>query len=187
MANIKPYFNGNQYFMSVFKIYKDVRLVGAPPSAIGKFGGDTDNWMWPRHTGDFSVLRIYADANNEPAAYSADNKPYRPATFFKISNKGIQEGDFTMVFGYPGTTNEYLTSYAIEQLQNIENPHKIAIRTAKLNIINDAMESDQICFQSCQCCECLEKVAGRNQRAEKIQYDCLETTAGKRISTMGCR
>ena len=110
MANIKPYFNGNQYFMSVFKIYKDVRLVGAPPSAIGKFGGDTDNWMWPRHTGDFSVLRIYADANNEPAAYSADNKPYRPATFFKISNKGIQEGDFTMVFGYPGTTNEDRTS-----------------------------------------------------------------------------
>ena len=144
MANIKPYFNGNQYFMSVFKIYKDVRLVGAPPSAIGKFGGDTDNWMWPRHTGDFSVLRIYADANNEPAAYSADNKPYRPATFFKISNKGVQEGDFTMVFGYPGTTNEYLTSYAIEQLQNIENPHKIAIRTAKLNIINDAMESDEL-------------------------------------------
>lgn len=100
--------------------------------------------MWPRHTGDFSVLRIYADANNEPAAYSADNKPYRPATFFKISNKGVQEGDFTMVFGYPGTTNEYLTSYAIEQLQNIENPHKIAIRTAKLNIINDAMESDEL-------------------------------------------
>ncbi len=144
MANIKPYFNGNQYFMSVFKIYKDVRLVGAPPSAIGKFGGDTDNWMWPRHTGDFSVLRIYAGPDNEPAAYSPDNKPYQPASFFKISVKGVQEGDFTMVFGYPGTTNEYLTSFAIEQIQNIENPHKIAIRTAKLNIINAAMESDEL-------------------------------------------
>lgn len=143
-ASIKPYFNGNQYFMSVFKIYKDVRLVGAPPSAIGKFGGDTDNWVWPRHTGDFSVLRIYADKNNEPAAYSPDNKPYRPDSFFKISTKGVHEGDFTMVFGYPGTTNEYLTSYAIEQTQNIENPHKIAIRTAKLNVINAAMEADEL-------------------------------------------
>lgn len=144
MANIKPYFNGNQYFMSVFKIYKDVRLVGAPPSAIGKFGGDTDNWMWPRHTGDFSVLRIYADSNNEPAGYAPENKPYKPASFFKISTKGLHEGDFTMVFGYPGTTNEYLTSYAIEQTQNIENPNKIAIRTAKLNVINAAMESDEL-------------------------------------------
>ncbi len=144
MANVKPYFNGNQYFMSVFRIYKDVRLVGAPPSAIGKFGGDTDNWMWPRHTGDFSVLRIYAGENNEPAAYSSKNKPYKPATFFKISARGVNEGDFTMVFGYPGTTTEYLPSYAVEQLQHIENPHKIAIRTAKLNIMNAAMESDEL-------------------------------------------
>ena len=144
MANIKPYFNGNQYFMSVFKIYKDVRLVGAPPSAIGKFGGDTDNWMWPRHTGDFSVLRIYAGQNNEPAAYAPENRPFQPASFFKISTKGVNEGDFTMVFGYPGTTTEYLPSYAIEQLQDIENPAKIAIRTAKLNVIDAAMESDEL-------------------------------------------
>lgn len=143
-ASIKPYFNGNQFFMSVFKIYKDVRLVGAPPSAIGKFGGDTDNWMWPRHTGDFSILRIYADENNEPAEYSASNKPYVPASFFKISTKGIYENDFTMVFGYPGTTAEYLTSFAIQQVAEVENPHKIAIRTAKLNIINVAMESDEL-------------------------------------------
>lgn len=143
-ANIKPYFNGNQYFMSVFKIYKDVRLVGAPPSAVGKFGGDTDNWMWPRHTGDFSVLRIYAGKDNEPASYSPDNQPFKPTSFFKISTKGVNEGDFTMVFGYPGTTKEYLTSYAVEQIQNVENPHKIAIRTAKLNVINDAMESDEL-------------------------------------------
>lgn len=143
-ANIKPYFNGNQFFMSVFRIYKDVRLVGAPPSAIGKFGGDTDNWMWPRHTGDFSVLRIYAGKNNEPAAYSEKNKPYHPSKHFKISMNGVQEGDFTMVFGYPGTTNEYLPSFAVEQIQNIENPHKIAIRTAKLDVINAAMESDEL-------------------------------------------
>lgn len=130
--------------MSVFRIYKDVRLVGAPPSAIGKFGGDTDNWTWPRHTGDFSVLRIYAGENNEPAEYSEKNKPYHPARHFKVSTAGVQEGDFTMVFGYPGTTNEYLTSFAVEQLQNIENPHKIAIRTAKLNVINEAMESDEL-------------------------------------------
>ncbi|MBD9178015.1 MAG: serine protease, partial [Odoribacter splanchnicus] len=143
-ANIKPYFNGNQFFMSVFRIYRDVRLVGAPPSAIGKFGGDTDNWTWPRHTGDFSVLRIYAGENNEPAEYSEKNKPYRPAKHFKVSTAGVKEGDFTMVFGYPGTTNEYLTSFAVAQIQDIENPHKIAIRTAKLNIMNEAMESDEL-------------------------------------------
>ena len=143
-ANIKPYFNGNQYFMCVFKIYRDVRLVGAPNSAIGKFGGDTDNWVWPRHTGDFSVLRIYANEENEPADPSPDNVPYQPNKFFRISARGVQEGDFTMVFGYPGTTKEYLTSYAIEQVAEVENPHKIAIRTAKLNIINAAMESDEL-------------------------------------------
>lgn len=143
-ANIRPYFNGNQYFMSVFKVYRDVRLVGAPPSAIGKFGGDTDNWTWPRHTGDFSVLRIYAGPDNEPAAYSPDNRPYRPDKFFKISTKGIREGDFTMVFGYPGSTEEYLTSYAVRQIQEIENPHRIAIRTAKLNVINAAMAADEL-------------------------------------------
>lgn len=144
MANIKPYFNGNQFFMSVFRIFKDVRLVGAPASAIGKFGGDTDNWMWPRHTGDFSVLRVYADEKNEPAAFSEKNRPYRPSTFFKVSAKGIREGDFTMIFGYPGTTNEYLPSYAIKQLIEIENPHRIAIRTAKLDEMNEAMNRSEL-------------------------------------------
>ena len=141
---VKSFFGGNQYFAFVMEVYTDVRLVGTPPSSIGKFGGDTDNWMWPRHTGDFSVLRIYAGKDNEPAPYSPDNQPYKPATFFKISTKGVHEGDFTMVFGYPGTTKEYLTSYAVEQIQEIENPNKIAIRTAKLNIINAAMESDEL-------------------------------------------
>lgn len=143
-ASIKPYFNGNQFFMSVFRIFKDVRLVGAPPSAVGKFGGDTDNWVWPRHTGDFSVLRIYAGKDNAPAAYSPENEPYRPASHLKVSRKGLYEGDFTMVFGYPGTTVEYLPSYAIEQVSEYENPHKIAIRTAKLDIINEAMNTSEL-------------------------------------------
>ena len=103
-----------------------------------------DNWTWPRHTGDFSVLRIYAGPDNEPAAISDKNVPYKPAKFFKISARGVQEGDFTMVFGYPGTTNEYLTSYAIDQIASVEDPHKIKIRTAKLEVINAAMESDEL-------------------------------------------
>ena len=143
-ANIKPYFNGNQYFMCVFKVFRDVRLVGAPNSAIGKFGGDTDNWVWPRHTGDFSVLRIYAGKDNEPAEVSEHNVPYKPAKSFKISARGMNEGDFTMVFGYPGTTKEYLTSYAIDQIAQVENPNKVKIRTAKLNVINEAMASDEL-------------------------------------------
>ncbi len=143
-ANVKPYFNGNQFFMSVFRIFRDVRLVGAPASAIGKFGGDTDNWMWPRHTGDFSVLRVYAGENNEPAGYSEKNRPYRPAAFFKISARGIKEGDFTMIFGYPGTTREYLPSYAIRQLTEVENPQKVAIRSAKLKVMNEAMERSEL-------------------------------------------
>lgn len=142
-ASIKPYFNGNQYFLSVFKIYRDVRLVGASPSAIGKFGGDTDNWTWPRHTGDFSLLRIYAGADNEPADYSPDNRPYVPDAFLKVSTRGVEEGDFTMVFGYPGTTQEYLPSFAIDQLTQVENPHKVRIRTAKLEVVNEAMASDE--------------------------------------------
>lgn len=143
-ANIKPYFNGNQYYMSVFRIFKDVRLVAAPPAAIGNFGGDTDNWTWPRHTGDFSVLRIYADEHNAPAPYSAQNRPYHPDYFSKISVAGLMDGDFTMVFGYPGTTNEYVTSYAVEQMLETENPHKISIRTAKLNIIKAAMNRSDL-------------------------------------------
>ncbi len=128
-ASVKAFFNGNQYFLSVYEIYKDVRLVGAPPSAIGKFGGDTDNWMWPRHTGDFSIFRIYADKDNKPASYSKENVPMKPKQSFKISLKGVHEGDFTMVFGYPGTTTEYLTSDALDLMTKVDNPHKIKIRT----------------------------------------------------------
>nr|WP_290639521.1 S46 family peptidase [Labilibaculum sp.] len=140
-ASVKAFFNGNQYFLSVYEIFKDVRLVGAPPSAIGKFGGDTDNWMWPRHTGDFSMFRIYADKDNKPASYAKENVPMKPKQSFKISLKGVNEGDFTMVFGYPGTTTEYLTSHALEMMTQVDNPHKIKIRTKKLDIMRADMDA----------------------------------------------
>ncbi len=141
-AIVKPFFHGNQYFLFINEIYKDVRLVGAPPSAIGKFGGDTDNWMWPRHTGDFSVFRIYADKDNKPAEYSVDNVPYKPAKHFTISLKELKEGDFTFVFGYPGSTYEYVPSYHLEMLTEYINPKLIDVRTEKLNIMNKFQESD---------------------------------------------
>ncbi|OQY02712.1 MAG: serine protease [Bacteroidetes bacterium 4572_117] len=141
-TRVKPFFYGNQYFLFVNKVYKDIRLVGAPPSAVGKFGGDTDNWMWPRHTGDFSLFRIYADKNNEPAEYSPENVPYKPKKHFPISLKGVKKGDFTLVFGYPGSTQEYITSYAVKMKMELENPNRIKIRQAKLDIINKYMRSD---------------------------------------------
>jgi hypothetical protein len=133
-AMIRAFYDGNQYLLFVTETFKDVRLVGAPPSSIGKFGSDTDNWVWPRHTGDFSLFRIYADKNNRPAAYSKDNVPYKPKHFFPVSAKGIQENDFTMVMGYPGRTQEYLPSFAVEQIVNDLNPAKIEIRDAALKV-----------------------------------------------------
>lgn len=141
-ASVKPLFYGNQYFLYVYKVYKDVRLVGAPPSAIGKFGGDTDNWMWPRHTGDFSLFRIYADKNNEPAEYSPDNVPFKPKKSFPVSMKGIQPGDFTMVFGNPGTTMQYWPHQAVDVTMNQRDPDRIMLRDKKLDIIGSDMESD---------------------------------------------
>lgn len=138
-AVIKPFYYGNQYFMYVNEVFKDVRLVGAPPSNIGKFGGDTDNWMWPRHTGDFSVFRVYADKDGKPAEYSKDNVPYTPKKHLKINIKGVEEGDFTFVFGYPGTTKQFLTSDAVNYIQNIEDPTRIKLRTARLDVYNRAM------------------------------------------------
>lgn len=141
-TQVKPLFYGNQYFLYVYKTYTDVRLVGAPPSAIGKFGGDTDNWMWPRHTGDFSVFRIYADKNNEPAEYSPDNVPFKPKKFFPISMKGIHPGDFTMVFGNPGSTQQYIPHQEVNIIMNQRDPDRIKIRDTKLQIIGAAMEKD---------------------------------------------
>lgn len=141
-AQVKPLFYGNQYFLYVHKVYRDVRLVGAPPSAIGKFGGDTDNWMWPRHTGDFTLFRIYAGKDNEPAEYSPENVPFQPKKFFSVSIKGVKEGDFTMVFGNPGTTMQYIPSKEVALIMNQRDPDRVKIRDKKLEIIGADMEKD---------------------------------------------
>ena len=135
-ATIKSFFKGNQFYMIVTETFKDIRLVGAPPSNIGKFGGDTDNWMWPRHTGDFSLFRIYVGKNGKPAEYSENNIPYQPKFYFPISLKGIDNNDFTFVFGYPARTNEYLPSYALKLITEIENPQKIKLRQTRLDIFH---------------------------------------------------
>lgn len=139
---IKTFYKGNQFLLFVVETFKDIRLVGAPPSSIGKFGSDTDNWVWPRHTGDFALFRIYADKNNRPAEYSKENVPYKPKHYFPISLKGLKENDFTMIFGYPGTTNEYLPAVAVEQLVEVLNPAKINIREAALKIQDKYMRQD---------------------------------------------
>ncbi|WP_452220650.1 S46 family peptidase [Lacinutrix salivirga] len=144
-TKIKSFYNGNQYFLFVTERFEDIRLVGAPPTSIGKFGSDTDNWVFPRHTGDFAMFRIYADANNRPAKYSKNNKPYTPKHFLPISLDGVEEGDFTMVFGFPGRTNEYLPAVAIEHITKEFNPTNIAIREAALKVIDAKMkESDAV-------------------------------------------
>ena len=140
-ASIKPFFKGNRYFMFVTETFKDVRLVGAPPSSIGKFGSDTDNWMWPRHTGDFSIFRIYADKDNNPAEYSEDNIPYQPNRHLSISTQGVKPGDFTMVYGFPGRTDEYLPAVAVKQITQVLNPAKISIRKTALDIMDKEMRA----------------------------------------------
>jgi hypothetical protein len=142
-ASVEALYYGNQYFLFVFREYTDVRLVGAPPSSIGKFGGETDNWMWPRHTGDFSIFRIYAGADNLPAEYSKDNVPYQPKRFMKISTAGVKEGDFTFVYGCPGSTQEYIHSEAVRYIQDVSDPEKIALRTTRLNIMKKYMSQSQ--------------------------------------------
>lgn len=141
-AEVKAMFDGNQHLLFVYETFRDIRLVGAPPSSIGKFGGDTDNWMWPRHTGDFSVLRVYADKDGNPAEYSEDNVPYKPKHFLPVSIKGIQEGDFAMTLGYPGSTDRYLSSYAIEQAYKYDNPTIVKILGERLEIMKSEMDKD---------------------------------------------
>ncbi|WP_343306419.1 S46 family peptidase [Chitinophaga niabensis] len=140
---IKPFFDGNQYFLFVTETYKDVRLVGAPPSSIGKFGADTDNWVWPRHTGDFSIFRIYAGKDNLPAAYAKDNVPLKPKHFLPISLDGIASNDFTMVFGFPGRTNEYLPSEAMKLTVEGQDPARVQMRDAALKVIDGFMRKDE--------------------------------------------
>lgn len=138
-VRIEPLYYGNQYFMYVNEVFSDVRLVGAPPSNIGKFGGDTDNWMWPRHTGDFSLFRVYVNEKNEPADYSENNRPYKPLKHLTISLKGAEANDFTFVFGYPGTTRQFLTSDAVNETVNITDPARIKLRSKRLDVYNAAM------------------------------------------------
>lgn len=139
---IKSFYHGNEYYMFKYNIFKDVRLVGTPPESIGKFGGDTDNWMWPRHTGDFSMFRVYADKDNKPATYSKDNVPYQPKHHLPVSLSGVSEGDYAMIMGYPGSTDRYLTSYGVEEAVNIEQPLRVKIRRLKLDIMEMGMSAD---------------------------------------------
>jgi hypothetical protein len=140
---VRSFFEGNQYFLFVTETYKDVRLVGAPPASIGNFGKDSDNWMWPRHTGDFSMFRIYAGKDNKPAEYSPENVPYVPKKSLSISLDGMNEGDFTMIFGFPGRTTEYLHSAAVDQIVKVNDPAKIVIREKALSVISGFMRKDE--------------------------------------------
>lgn len=138
-ARVVPFYNNNKYYLVVYNVYRDVRMVFAPPSSVGKFGGDTDNWMWPRHTGDFSVFRVYADANNGPAEYSANNTPYRPKYVAEVSIGGYEETDYAMTIGFPGSTSRYLSSWGVEQRVEDSNKPRIAVREVKQEIWKEAM------------------------------------------------
>lgn len=141
-TDVKSFYGGNEFYLFVYETFTDVRLVGAPPSSVGKYGGDTDNWMWPRHTGDFSLFRVYSGPDGMPADYSQDNVPLKPKHFLPISLDGVKEGDFTMTAGYPGSTDRYLTSFGIEQALELKNPTIVEIRDAKLAALREDMKKD---------------------------------------------
>lgn len=141
-VRMQALFGNSQYIMNVYAVYRDIRMVAAPPFAIGKFGGNTDNYKWPRHTGDFAFLRVYSDNHNRPASYSKNNKAYNPPHFLPVSSKGVREGDFVMIAGYPGSTRQYIPSFALEKIIYGENLHKIAIREEKMNILNNAISEN---------------------------------------------
>ncbi|MFR9504192.1 MAG: S46 family peptidase [Rikenellaceae bacterium] len=148
IVGVTHFFGGNQYFLFVMEQYNDVRLVGTPPTSIGKFGGETDNWMWPRHTGDFSIFRVYADKDNRPASYSPDNVPYQAEKFLKISTAGTEVGDFAMIMGFPGSTQRFMTSFEIDYMLEVTNPQRIAIRGERQDILmEDMMASDKVRIQ----------------------------------------
>ena len=143
-----PFYAGNKYYLIYYKVYSDIRMVAAPPSSVGKFGGETDNWMWPRHTGDFSMFRIYADKNGEPAEYSADNVPLKTPKYLSISIKDLDEGDYAMIMGFPGSTERYLTAGEVRQMMTAQNLAMIDMRTVYLNVLKKYMsESDKIRIQ----------------------------------------
>jgi len=193
-TKVRPFFKGNQYFLFVVERFDDIRLVGAPPTSIGKFGSDTDNWMWPRHTGDFSLFRIYADKNNRPANYSKNNVPYQPKHHLPISLDGIAEGDFTMIFGFPGRTNEYLPAVAIEQITKKINPSNIAFREASLKVIDAYMKKDdkiriQYASKQARIANYWKKWIGENQGIEKSnaiqKKKIFETNFSKELKKQG--
>ena len=134
-AMVRNYYGGNQFYLLIYDVFNDVRMVGAPPSSIGKFGADTDNWMWPRHTGDFSMFRVYANKENKSADYSKDNVPYKPKKSLAVSIKGVKKGDYTMILGYPGRTQRYMTSMEVENTIKITNANRIYIRGVKQDIL----------------------------------------------------
>ncbi len=144
-ADVKAMYGGNEYYLFVYETYNDVRLVGVPPFAIGNFGGDTDNWIWPRHTGDFSMFRVYTSPDGKPAQYSKDNVPMKSKYFLPISTKGVKEGDYAMTVGYPGRTDRYATSYSVNMGLEVTSPAIVKLRDKKLKIMNDAMsKSDEV-------------------------------------------
>lgn len=144
-ARVQSFFGGNKYYLLVYETFRDVRMVGAPPSSIGKFGADTDNWMWPRHTGDFSLFRVYADKDNKPAEYSDDNVPYKPKHHLPISLKGVEKNDFAMILGYPGGTQRYMTSWEIDERMNVTNANRIYVRGIRQDLIlEDMLEDDEV-------------------------------------------
>jgi len=193
-TKVKAFYKGNQYFLFVTERFEDIRLVGAPPTSIGKFGSDTDNWVFPRHTGDFSMFRIYADANNRPAEYSKDNVPYQPKHFLPVSLDGIAEGDFTMVFGFPGRTDEYLPAVAIEHITKAYNPSNIAIREAALKVIDAEMKvNDEVrikyASKQARIANAWKKWIGENLGIEKSKAienrRAFETTFTKAVKEKG--
>ncbi|MBL7706537.1 MAG: S46 family peptidase [Taibaiella sp.] len=145
-AKVKPFYNGNEYWVTLTQVFEDVRLVGFPPNGIGKFGGDTDNWMWPRQTGDFGIFRVYAGADNKPAKYNINNKPYKAEKFFAINTSGVKEGDYSMVYGFPYVTREYLSASQLSQTIDISNPIRIEARRLKLGVWDEAMRKDPDVF-----------------------------------------
>ncbi|MEZ5147101.1 MAG: S46 family peptidase [Bacteroidales bacterium] len=142
-ASVRSFFEGNEYYLFVYEVFRDVRLVGAPPSSIGKFGADTDNWMWPRHTGDFSIFRVYTDKDGNPADYAEDNVPMKPKHHLPVSIAGVKEGDFSMIMGYPGSTERYMTSYGVKMALDISNQTIVDVRDVKLKIMMEDMEADE--------------------------------------------
>lgn len=185
-VEIKPFFDGNEYYMFTKKIYSDIRLVGAPPSTIGKFGADTDNWMWPRHTGDFSIFRIYADKEGNPAPYAADNVPLRPKRWLAISTKGVQEGDFAMLLGFPGTTNRFYTSWEVAERRDIDNAVRIRMHEVRQKAMLEAMLCDpevkiQYASKYSGSTNGYKNAIGTNWAIDKRDFEAVKRTQQERL------